>query len=132
MGPIEQHFQWAVQALAQSANVQPTLFPSFVVVADELALDFDNWRQSFHANFGTSWSAEQRRAVEALDEHLSEMSGDKPELWDGKDCLQHAKWSEVRLLAKDVLAAFEWSSYVPPTNRSLYVQCEVNPKKTDQ
>jgi hypothetical protein len=132
MDPIKRHFQWAVQALAQPAEVQPTFFPSFVVVADELALDFGNWRRAFDANSGNSWSAEQRRAVEALDEHLSEMSGDKPELWLVDGCLNHAKWTEVRRLAANVLVAFGWSSDVPPADRSLYAQCEVDSKKSGQ
>ena len=120
MDRIEQQFQWAVQALAQPADVQITLFPSFVVVADELALDFDNWRQAFDSNFGTSWSPAQREAVEFLDQILDEMSGpNNPELWLHKECLNHPKWSEVRRLAEKVLSAFQWPSDVPPTDRGV-------------
>jgi hypothetical protein len=34
-------FEWSVRALAQPAPIQLALFPGFVVVADELAGDFD-------------------------------------------------------------------------------------------
>jgi hypothetical protein len=34
-------FEWSVRALAQPAPIQLGLFPGFVVVADELAGDFD-------------------------------------------------------------------------------------------
>lgn len=120
MNQIEQQFQWAVQALAQPADVQLTLLPSFVVVADELALDFDHWRRTLETHFGDSWSDEQRQSVQALDCLLGEMSGDKPEIWRGGGCLNHPKWSEVRRLAVGILSAFGWPQDVPPLNRAIY------------
>ena len=81
---------WAVQALAQPADVQPTLFPPFVVVADELALEFDHWRRVAEGQAGAPWSPGQRAAVAALDRLLSEMSGPgKPEVWLEPGCLGH-------------------------------------------
>jgi hypothetical protein len=129
MEEIEQQFKWSVQALAQPADVQPRLFPSFVVVADELALDFDNWWRASESNFGNAWSLEQRRAVLALDQLLAEMSGsDKPELWLEKGCLNHPKWSEVRKLAREVLFAFGWSPGIPPLGCAIYMQCSPETK----
>ncbi|MHB1037555.1 MAG: hypothetical protein ACYC35_22035 [Pirellulales bacterium] len=120
---IKRQFQWAVQALAQPPNVQPTLFPPFVVVADELALEFDNWWKAYESNFGHLCSQQQREAVSAVDHLLAEMSGpDKPELWLDDGCLNHPKWSEVRRLAADVLSAFEWPPGLPPLGRVTYVR----------
>ena len=117
-----QMFEWAVQALAQPAEIQRTLFPSWVVVADELALDFDHWQRTFNAHYGHLLSEEQRRAIKALDDLLDEMSGNKPELWTDEGCLNHPKWSEVRRLAADVLRVFGWPLEVPPIGRSIYAQ----------
>lgn len=129
MEGVKQQFQWAVQALAQPADVQPSLFPSFVVVADELALEFDNWRQAFESNFRNSWSPEQREAVAALDQLLSEMSGpDKPELWLDEGCLNHPKWSEVRQLAGQVLTAYGWLPGLPPLGRAIYARYSPDPE----
>jgi hypothetical protein len=120
---IKQQFKWAVQALVQPADVQPTLFPSFVAVADELALDFGNWWLVFRDHFGDSCTAAQRRSAEALDELLDEMSGPgKAELWVEKGCLNHPKWSKVRELAEIVLSTFGWSADIPPAGRSLYAR----------
>lgn len=121
---IQQQFQWAVQALVQPAEVQHALFPPFVVVADELALDFDNWCRAYRAHFGHLLSEDQQEALKALDDLFTEMSGPgKPELWTDEGCLNHPKWSEVRRLAARVLSAFGWAADVPPAGRSIYVRC---------
>ena len=133
MLPAEQQLQWAVQALAQPAEVQPTLFPSFVVVADELALEFDHWRDVADGEVGGSWSPVQRAAVMTLDQLLSEMSGTgKPELWVGAACLHHPQWSAVRHLASEVLSAFGWSPGRPPLGRAVYIRgTEAEPSISD-
>jgi len=123
MERIEQQFLWALQALAQPAHIQPKLFPSFVVVADELAIDFDNWRMAYESNCGHRWSQEQREVVAALGYLLTEMSGPgKHELWLNEDCLNHPKWAEVRRLALVVLSAFDWSPEIPPLDRAIYAR----------
>jgi hypothetical protein len=118
-----QMFEWAVQALAQPAEIQRTLFPSWVVVADELALDFEHWKTTFITYYGHLLSEEQRQAIKVLDDLLDDMSGPgKPELWTDEGCLNHPKWSEVRQLAVNLLRAFGWPLEVPPIGRSIYAQ----------
>jgi len=120
---VYQMFQWAVQALVQPPEIQRALFPSWVVVADELALDFYHLWEAFEDHFGDSLSREQREAIKALDDLLDEMSGPgKPELWTDEGCLNHPKWWEVRRLAADVLRVFGWPLEVPPIGRTIYAQ----------
>jgi hypothetical protein len=69
-------------------------------VADELALEFGNWRRAFEANFGESWSSQQRNAIHSLDQLLEQMSRGTPRLWRGKDCLKERRWSDVRQLVE--------------------------------
>lgn len=98
--------------------------PSFVLVADELALEFDQWREVVADN-GAPWTRDQQNAIAALDELLAEMSGPgKPELWLEKGCLDHPKWTEVRRLAKVVLDVFGWPEGIPPLKRATYVSSE--------
>lgn len=118
----ELHLMWAVQALAQPAAAQAALFPPFVVVADELALDFDDHRRTAEAHIGDSWSPDQRAAIATLNRELTEMSGPgKPELWLDRGCLGHPRWAVVRQLARAALAAFNWSDEPPPSGRAVYV-----------
>jgi len=113
-------FRWAVQALAQPAEVQQQLIPPSAAVADELALDFDNYWIAFRDHFGEMCTEKQRQAVESLNELLDAMSGpERPEIWLHDDCLNHPKWSQVRRLAENVLTAFDWPASVPPITRSI-------------
>jgi len=120
---IEQNFRWAVQALAQPAEVQPRLFPSFVVVGDELGSDFDNWRRTCEAHFGESWSSKQRKAVLSLDQALDRVFSPKPNRKREQNGLKDRDWDEVRDRARECLEAFGWPSEMPPTGRALYAQC---------
>ena len=41
-----EQLKWSLQALALPADSQLQQFPDFVVITDELMLEFDNWRQA--------------------------------------------------------------------------------------
>jgi hypothetical protein len=118
---------WSVRALSHPAEVQKKLFPSIVVVADELALTFDEYYGRALSQVGDRWSAEQLGSLRTLAEKLSSMSGpNKEELWLADDCLSHPEWSVVRTLAKEALIAFDWSTDQPPPSDAIYVSGKKN------
>ena len=122
MEASERQLMWAVQALAQPADVQPALFPPFVVVADELALEFDHWREVAEGSAGEQWSPGQRSTVAALGQALIAMSGPgRPALWSEPGCLSRPEWAEIRRLAGATLIAFAWPADRPPDGRGVYV-----------
>lgn len=55
--------KYAVQALSLEAEGQLMSFPEFVVVTDELMLEFDNWRNAAVANFPNYFSKEQLKIL---------------------------------------------------------------------
>ena len=113
---------WSVRALAQPASVQRKLFPSFVVVADELALEFEEHYALALAANRDLWSGDQLSKLRSLDHKLEAMSGSKnEELWLSDDYLLHAEWSVVRSLAREVLHAFGWPADEPPPSDAIYV-----------
>lgn len=108
----------AVQALAQPSDVQESLFPKFVAVGDELALQFDDALSGFNAHHDRVTEA-QRTVLNALDEYLTSLSGPKhADFWDD---LTDARWAEVRVRAASVLDAFEWPLEIPPKDGATYV-----------
>lgn len=115
-----EQLKWSLQALASPAATQQSLFPTFVCVADELALDFDQWlRVATHRH---TLAPEQTAALTALDELLARMSGRQhEEFWTVPALESHATWQQIRDLAHRALDAFGWPLVPPPTGRAIYV-----------
>ena len=116
--------EWAVSALSQPYEIQEQLFPEFVEVADELAL---NWEEAMGPYLNVAdgldiFTTVQRAALFALDDCLMRMSGrDKLDNWTLKALAESTDWETVRNLATQVLAAMKWSLSPPPVNSDLYV-----------
>jgi hypothetical protein len=116
-------FEWSARALAQEAEAQMTLFPSFACVADELALEFEECLNGFTDAGGPSTlSSDQARLLKELDDKLTAMSGPAhAELWMDEALTTAPEWTEVRAAAKRLIEAMGWSGTPPPTERYLYV-----------
>jgi hypothetical protein len=100
-----------VRVAALPAYRQIESFPEYVVVADEIALDFDNWcRWALKGVAAPLLTDEQRSSLVALDSRLEEMSGESnADLWTD-DALQcRPEWDDVREDAHRILDAFGWS-----------------------
>lgn len=115
--------KWVLQALAQPWATQLALFPEYVVVADELALDFDNWYGA--TKWRERFAAPQSAALEAVDALLDQMSlARDPELWTAKALTQRPEWREARDLAQQALQSLDWEFGAPPRDRSAYVRAK--------
>lgn len=115
--------KWALQALAQQPAIQLTLFPEYVVVADELALDFDNWYGA--TKWRECFTAPQRATLEAVDDLLDQMTlARDPELWTEKALTERPEWREARELAQQALKSLDWEFGAPPRYRSAYVRAK--------
>jgi hypothetical protein len=110
-----------VQALAQPATIQVSLFPDFVCVCDELALEFDAALRAFRATNAVMSPSEETSLV-ALDAYLDELSGpENQELWDTARLESDVRWERIRVLARAILTAFSWPDEVPAKNGAIYV-----------
>ena len=114
VGNAAQHLQWSIQALAQRADVQLRLFPAFVIVADELALDFENWYRT--ALTALAATPAQREALAALDAALNAV-----DQWDDEALGTDPRWEHVRQVTRFALAAFQWPESEPPPGRSTFI-----------
>jgi hypothetical protein len=70
----QQRKQWifdrmkhSLQALSLPASTQNSLFPEFVVRADELVLDFDHWRVCAVGNYRAEMTDAQLDSLAAID-----------------------------------------------------------------
>jgi len=101
--------------------VQRTLFPDFVVVGDELAIEFDEALTDFR-NDKPELSLVQTEAVRELDVYLASLSG--PAHMDFWDDVDDSRWEPARRLSASILVAFNWPNECPPKNGVLYVSSE--------
>ena len=106
----------ALQALAQPAAVQVTLYPDFVAKADELALDFNN----FHEACLPEMTEEQAAASSRIDERLTDISGPEGP-WGEEDLRSDSQWEEIRVMARHALEVFGWPDEPPPQSPDVYV-----------
>lgn len=117
------HLKYSLQALAQTANVQINLFPDFVQVADELALDFNYWHLVVLQN-NHELTDYQKDLLLALDDYLSEISKGvlKEELWTIDALQERSEWEKVRVFARKILEEFKWKLDLPLFDRNQYIQ----------
>jgi hypothetical protein len=113
--------KWSLQALASSPESQVALFPSYVVVADELALNFDSALRDVQSN-RIALTAEQSEALRRLDAEIEAHSGEKwPQVWLEPNCLAHPVWSIFRSLASQALTSFGWEMEIPHHANGIYI-----------
>jgi hypothetical protein len=112
--------RWSLQALALPYAAQRKLFPSFACIADELALDFDHWRET--AMHQHDFIPDQLAALASLDALLTEMTAENdPGLWTDDALARLPRWDKVRELARNALEAFDWMLETPPSTRAVFV-----------
>jgi hypothetical protein len=111
--------KWSLQAIALPVDDRRQLFPSFVWVGDELALDFSLWCEN--ASKKHAFTRERLAALAAIDAVLSKMTQENNmEFWD-EPGVDHPRWCQVREIAKEALIRFGWCLAWPPKDRSIYV-----------
>jgi hypothetical protein len=115
-----EELKWALQALALPAEAQQNLFPSFVSVTDELALDFDHWWRT--AAGWHEWTVDQLAALRSLDALLVQMSAEKDAgHWTVSALANDPCWQEVRQRARIALGLFGWEPETPAADRGIYI-----------
>lgn len=120
---MQDRFKWSILALAQSASVQIGLFPDFVCVGDELALNFENGLLEVDSS---NFTENQRTAVSELDQLLLSLSGDDGTgFWFDKSALNSdSRWNDLRASARKAAEAFDWPIVPPSPSDDIYIGAE--------
>jgi hypothetical protein len=116
---MAEQFQWSILALAQPADVQVALFPDFVLVADELAIAFEEGLAEVADDETNTF---QKEKIEALDRLIMRISGEENLKYWIDDALQvFPEWDEIRAAAAEVASAFGWPVQPPPPAPGIYI-----------
>jgi hypothetical protein len=127
---IFERLKHSIQLLASPPGIQLQLLPPYVCKADELALEFDHWREIALHNYGKEFGADQITAMTALDEKLEWLSVAVKDCWTDEAVSTSAEWQNVRHLAAAALRAFSWPLEIPPSYAHEYIPTK--PIRNDQ
>jgi hypothetical protein len=107
---IHQNLMASLINLLSEYSAQKNAYPNNVVVADELALDFDSaLKMLLLSPLGRSISATQKNSLERLNNFLDVISGESnKDLWTLKALENSTEWETVRIMARDALKSFGW------------------------
>jgi len=96
-----------LRQLASGAEEQIGAFPAgFACVAEEMALDFDDWLGM--ASLRCDLSEEQDRKLRAVDVYLGALGGSSNvEFWSDEALASDPRWREARRLAEAALVSLD-------------------------
>jgi hypothetical protein len=119
---VFERLKHSVQLLACPPELQLKMLPHFVCKADELALDFDQWREIVLNNFRSELSIDQMSCIERIDRSLSELTQMGPGYWTEDAVRESEEWKRLRTLADAALESFGWAvREIPPSHADEYV-----------
>ncbi|MCG7368708.1 hypothetical protein MHZ90_21700 [Pantoea sp. ACRSH] len=114
-----ERIEWITRAFAQSSTVQESLFPDFVNVADELAVEWELALEDINEDL---LSNEQRLSIKALDDYMLSISGpDNIQFWNNDALYNSSEWNYMRVLAGNILTAMGWDDKPPSKSSAIYI-----------
>lgn len=100
--------KWVTIALSMSADKQFRLFPSFINIADDMAVTWETEFENLNAYF-PSLSKQQKETFFALDEYIASISGENYlDVWTNDGVRHSDEWIEIRKLSKNIVEAMGW------------------------
>jgi hypothetical protein len=118
---IFERLKCSVQLLACPPEIQLEMLPNFVCKADQLALDFDLWREVVLSNFRSELSTDQMSCIENIDRSLSQLTRVGPECWTEESLRKSEEWKRVRTLAAAALDSFGWPLETPQSHADEFI-----------
>jgi hypothetical protein len=114
----------ATRLLASDAEVQAGVFPDFVQVPDELALNFDDaFQLSDQLEASGQLTRQQVEALERIDKLLEEMTGrHETALWTLEALRGSREWQAIRAEARSALGALGVGMGPPSTEGITYIR----------
>jgi len=99
----------AVIALSSPAEEQIKSFPAFVVVTDELLMDYDHWYILAIRNYKDSFTEEQLKILNELYVFMDGLPEEDMTLSITDELRTDPFWEAFRLIARKALKILNWS-----------------------
>nr|WP_315220681.1 hypothetical protein [uncultured Flavobacterium sp.] len=119
---IINQLKWALQALSLEAEEQISSFPEFVVVTDELLLEFDNWYDVVIKNYSDSFTTNQIEILTKIWLFTDNLPKTSIYLSEKEELLFSDFWRELRKMSSQALLMLNWTNEIPPNERATYIK----------
>lgn len=111
--------KWVTQSFSQPYEVQRKLFPDFVNVANQLAVE---WEIALDEINDSQLTDDQKKAVKKLDDYMLSISGSANlQYWNDDALCYSNEWVKMRELAKVILVTMGWDNDVSPESHAIYI-----------
>lgn len=111
---IINQLKWSIQKLSLEADDQLASFPDFVIVTDELLLEYDDWYNVAIKNYPDFFSDEQINILKKINLFIEELPKEDLNLSVVDELRTYQFWKDLRMLAREALQKFNWTSETPP------------------
>ncbi|WP_459583020.1 hypothetical protein [Dickeya oryzae] len=100
--------KWITQCFSQPYEIQKSMFPDLINVADQLAVE---WELAMDEVDDSRLTDDQMQVIKALDDYMLSISGPANLKYWNDDALRHSnEWDNMRLLAKAILDNMVWDN----------------------
>ena len=118
---VFERLKCSLQGLAAPFTAQLAMFPKFVNISDELALDYDHFQEVVIGNYRAELDEQKLTALAAINRHLDTAD---PSVWCDLELLRGPFWAQMRLLALNALQAFGWPLENPPKSPDAFIPAQ--------
>ena len=123
MVKIMNKLKWITQVIALPYETQKSLFPDFVNVADEIAIEWEMALDELNdSNVASFITFQQRALINKLDDYILSISGSNNiQYWNNDALCKSPEWQKMREMAMDILSIMKWEKIIPPKSDAIYI-----------
>lgn len=100
---IIKNFNRSLKNLSLEADEQVASYPNYVVVTDELLLDFDHFYSVIKENYTDEFSNQQIKALDAIRGHIDKIPTEDFLINEIDELKNDDFWKKLRVLSKNAI-----------------------------
>lgn len=115
--------KWITQVIALPCETQKSLFPDFVNVADEIAIEWEMALDELNdLSVASSITSGQKALINKLDDYMLSISGSNNiQYWNNDALCKSPEWQKMREMAMDILSIMKWEKIIPSKSDAIYI-----------
>ncbi|MRX41480.1 hypothetical protein GJU43_19510 [Flavobacterium sp. LC2016-23] len=104
---IINNFSRSLKNLSLEADEQIASFPNFVVVTDELLLDFNHFYEVIKENYSGLFSEEQIKVLDHINFYIDQIPSEDLSISEIDELTNYSFWKQLRILSREAILKLE-------------------------